>query len=152
MLRRIWWCWFLGTCLLTGCAGPTVNPAPIVIPPRPAPVDPVPIPVPIPPPGPGPVIPPPVVVEEHTDPTNTTVVEWTKVQTVTAGQDRGALVTALGRKPIGDKDMRDGTRMSRWPAVDDEGVAKWLDVQVEVKDPKDRSKDEVLGFSLVPRR
>ena len=101
-----------------GCSvPPVINPEP------PAPVvDPVPIPIP---PRPDPVIPP---VVNPTPVTN--VIPWDKVKQFTTGMTRTQLVVLFG-EPVGDRDQRDGSRILRWAAVNEVGVPKWMDVQVE---------------------
>ena len=119
LLLCLAWCW-LGVILGTtsGCAAP----APVVIDPPAPVVDPPPIPVP---PRPDPVMPTP----EPTPKAETA--PWAKVQQVVAGMTLDALRALLGPEEDKPRDQGDGSAIHRWPAVNEAGAPRWLDVQVE---------------------
>lgn len=129
---------FLILVVLAACASP-VEPGPVVV---------VPVPRPTPPP-----IPVPVPVDPAPVQPDGAVVAFAAVQQIAIDMLRPALVALMGREPDGDRDMRDGTRMLRWPTTNADGKPKYVDVVVEVDAaaPSDRTLDKVLGKALVKR-
>ncbi len=116
MRHRIWWAWCLGVVLLAGCGSWTV---PI----NPVPPQPTPIPVPI-------------------DPTK--VVPYELAHAIEVGQARSTVDAAIGFAPTRDTLQDDGTTIVEWPAVGQDGSAKWLSVQFS-------AAGIVLGHVLIPR-
>ena len=123
--------------VLLGCTPVLPRPAPPVNPPIPTPVNP-----------PAPPVNPPV---DPNPPPSTAVVPFEKTQGIVEKMTRPALYALLGREPDGDKPMRDGTRISRWPSLGAGGAPKWLDVELKIVVEDDRQQDTVNGYSLVPR-
>ncbi len=135
--------WLLLVLLLPACEMSgygTTNPVePVIVtptPPPPTPVEPPPIPIPV-----------PIPVPE------TGVVQWTVIKQITTGMTRDQLVKLLGSEPEGERSERDGGITLRWKAVDNEGVKRYLDVQVlpDPAAPTIVGKQKVEGRALVRR-
>ncbi len=115
--------------LAGGCGGTVPIPPPQPRPPTPpAPVPPQPVP-PVPP------TPPPAP---------TKIVTYSTVQLVTAGRPRAEVDALIGFAATLDTAQDDGTRIVRWPAVNEAGAARWLDVTFG-------ADGKVVGRALIPR-
>jgi hypothetical protein len=125
MRNRIWWCWILGVALLAGCGSQVIP----VVPPQPVP----PIPTP-----PGPTPPP-------TPPPNPSQVATAEnVSLVKVGMTWAEVQAALGVPSSFDSRQDDGTRLTDWPAVDEDGKPVYLSVHFD-------AAGIVIGRSRLPR-